>query len=57
MNLTLDTFALSAMEAVELQAARDRLRAAMEQLSRDLRAVEMEIERRASTHGEPAWQR
>jgi hypothetical protein len=46
VSLTLDTFALSKMENTELQAARDRLRAAIEQLRRDLKAVEMEIDRR-----------
>ena len=48
MTLTLDTHSLSAMENAELAAARDRLRACVEQLARDLRAVEGEIERRGS---------
>jgi len=51
MTLTLDTFALAKMENAELAAARDRLKAAMEQLARDLRAIEVELSWRAQRAG------
>jgi hypothetical protein len=48
MTLSYDTFTLSSLETAELHAARDRLRAAIEQLVRDLEAIEGELERRGS---------
>jgi hypothetical protein len=48
---------LEEMGNAELEAARDRLRAAKAQIERDIEAIEMEMDRRARTHGEPAWQR